>query len=164
MIDDDMLAGEPIDAIDEQILAELAAAFTVADPVPDGMVDRMQFAISMQAIEAEVAELLTAPEPVGVRTEAFAEVETVTFTSKNINAMVSISDDRDGGARIDGWVTGGGVDIELRVGGEVFTEQTDANGRFVFAGVPHGLAQFVFRHVSGDQVSTTPVITPTIQI
>ena len=129
------------------------------------MTDRIAFAVSMQAMEAEVAQLLAAPEPAGLRAESFTQVETVTFTSKHVTAMVSVSEDEDDRARIDGWVAGGGVDVELRVGGEVFTEQTDVNGRFVFAGVPHGPAQFVFRAVSGGRgEDQPPVITPTIQI
>ena len=62
--------------------------------------------------------------------------------------------------RIDGWsAPGGGTQVELRLQTETRTTVADEDGRFVFDGVPHGMAQFLLRPPDG-----TPVITPSLQL
>ncbi len=48
---------EPLDAVDLALLADLARIAEEIDPVPDGLVERSLFAITLAGLEAEVMEL-----------------------------------------------------------------------------------------------------------
>lgn len=157
----DELARGAIDEIDADTLRQVAACWDEVDPVPDGLIDRIKFGITLDALHAEIAELQRSDELVGVRAEPGTEAQTVTFTSSRLSVMVTITPSGVDRVRIDGWVApGGGVDVELRVIGGVRTTRTDADGRFVFADAPRGLAQFTLRPPVGGQ----PVVTPSIEL
>jgi hypothetical protein len=162
----DQLAEGTIDAADERMLRELGVIHDRLDPVPDGLVERLQFAVTLDALHAEIAQLQRLElEGAGARgDEASAtEVQTVTFTSENLTTMVTITHAGPDRVRIDGWAApGGGVSIELRVAGSRLQTTADADGRFVFDDVPRGLAQFVMRPptITGQR----PVITPSIDL
>jgi hypothetical protein len=157
------LAAEPVDDRDVAALDRLAAMYDAIDPVPGGLVDRITFAITLDALEAEIAELTRTGSLAGARSVAADDVETITFTSRSLTTMVTISPAGAERVRIDGWVApGGGVQVELRLTGDTRTETADSDGRFVFDDVPHGLAQFVLRPPAG--VAQPPVITPSIEL
>jgi hypothetical protein len=155
-----------LDDVDERLLRELAVAYQLADPVPDGLVERLQFAVTLDALEAEVARLQRLDaEPVGARSgDADATAaQTVTFTSASLTTMVTITPSGPDRVRLDGWVApGGGVAVELRVVGGALHAVADADGRFVFDDVPRGLAQFVLR--PPDPGAHPAVITPSIEL
>jgi hypothetical protein len=157
------LAAGQIDAEDDRILAQLAALYHDIDPPPAGMVERIQFGITLDALHAEIAELQRNAERAGVRSGEAIEAQSVTFTSASMTTMVTITASSGDRVRIDGWVApGGGVTVELRIAGESRTTMADADGRFVFADVPRGMAQFLLRPPAGT--SQTPVVTPSIEI
>jgi hypothetical protein len=157
------LAAEPIDADDVRILDRVGQLFDTLDPVPTGLVDRIRFGITLDALHAEIAELERSSELAGVRSDGAADAQTVTFTSASLSLMITISVTTADTVRIDGWVApGGGVTVELRSVGAVLTETADADGRVVFAAVARGLAQFVVRQPGADP--RPPVITPSIEI
>jgi hypothetical protein len=158
----DELARGEIDATDLDTLRHLADFYESADPVPDGLVDRIQFGITLDALHAEIAELQRSGGVVGVRSEASTEAQTVTFTSSTMSTMVTITATSADRVRIDGWVApGGGVTVELRIVSETRSTIADPDGRFVFDDVPRGLAQFTLRQPSGAQ---PPVVTPSIEL
>jgi hypothetical protein len=77
--------------------------------------------------------------------------------------MVTITPTGADRVRIDGWLDpGGDVQIELRLPEHTLSSVADEDGRFVFADVPRGFAQFVLRrqNVPGQRV----VITPSIEL
>jgi hypothetical protein len=159
----DELAAGQIDAQDVDTLAGIAAMYDALDPVPSGLVDRIQFGITLDALHAEIAELQRGGDLVGVRSGVDGDVQTITFTSPTLTTMVTIVPTSADRVRIDGWIApGGDVAVELR--GEDATRQTvaDADGRFVFDDVPHGFAQFVLRPAQSP--SSGPVVTPSIEI
>lgn len=157
------LAAAPLDDVDLAVLDELAAAYTAADPVPDGLVERLQFAITLDALHAEIAQLTRLDDLVGARAEASAEVRTVTFTSQSTSTMVTITPMSGDRVRIDGWVTdGAGIEVELRTVTARLRTTADDDGRFVFDDVARGMAQFVLRHP--DESSRPPVVTPALEI
>lgn len=161
-IEEAKLAAEPTDALDGLILHSLRGAFDRFDPPPEGLTERIKFATTVQALEAEVAELLRVPADLaGARAESSA-VETITFTSRHLTVMVSIGDVGPETVRVDGWVTGGGVRIELRTNGTTRETVADAEGRFVFDGVRRGTAQFVLHRVLPDGGEEPPVVTPAV--
>jgi hypothetical protein len=159
------LADEPMDAIDDVVMQRMAALYDAIDPVPDDLVDRLQFAITLDALQAELAELQAMPlEAMAARGgEQTSEVKTLTFTSDSLTTMVTISPAGPDRVRIDGWCApGGGVAVELRQGGTSLHTEADADGRFVFDEVPHGLTRFVVRAPKPD--AHPPVVTPQVEI
>lgn len=160
---EDDLAGGAIDAIDLTTLDRIEALYAQLDPVPTGLIERVQFGITLDALHAEIAELQRSADLVGVRSEGLADSQTVTFTSARLTTMVTISVISTEMVRIDGWaVPGAGVTVELRTqDGTLHTAVADEDGRFAFESVSRGMAQFVLRTAD---LTDAPVLTPSIEL
>ncbi|MGA8979261.1 MAG: hypothetical protein WB473_09130 [Pedococcus sp.] len=159
----DRLAAEPIDEQDLRALATVRSIFVSADPVPSGLAERAKFAMTVAALEAEVAEIIqTSAEAVGVRAKVYDRAATVTFSTDTLSAMITIELDDGSHARLSGWVSDGPTAIELSERSRTQTTQTDAEGRFTFARVERGLVHLLLRRL--DQPEGRPVITPAIEI
>jgi hypothetical protein len=157
------MAAGVLDDVDARILGEIAELYATLDPVPTGLVDRIQFGVTLDALHAEIAELQRMGDLAGVRGGEAAEAQTVTFTSARLTTMVTITPSTADRVRIDGWVApGGGVSVELRLVDDRLATTADADGRFVFEDVPRGLAQFVLR-MPGTSPHP-PVVTPSITL
>lgn len=161
------LASAPLDAQDALVLSRLAALFDLVDPVPQDLVDRLQFAITLDAFNAEVAELAelrTVPgQLVASRGEQASAVKTLTFTSDSLTTMVTISADGPDRVRIDGWAApGGGALVELRQGSVSLRVDADEDGRFVFENVEHGMTRFILQ--TPERSGHPPVMTPNVEI
>jgi hypothetical protein len=159
------LASEPLDSRDGIVMQRMAALYDSIDPVPDDLVDRLLFGISLDAMHAELAELQAIP--VGAfaarGNEQTSEVKTLTFTSDSLTTMVTISPAGPDRVRIDGWCAPGGeVLVELRQGAVSQHTEADADGRFVFEEVPHGMTRFVVR--APEPGTHPPVVTPAVEI
>jgi hypothetical protein len=157
----DALAAGEIDADDERALERIAAMYSALDPVPSGLVERIQFGITLDALHAEIAELSRSGDLAGVRSDE-ATAQTVTFTSASLTTMITITASSADRARIDGWVApGAGATVQLRTLDGVREALADDNGRFVFDDVPRGMGQFVVRQPASS--SLPQVITPSIE-
>jgi len=149
---------EPMDDIDLAILDALHQTLTLADPLPPHLVSDIEFSLSLAAMNAEFA--LLADEPLGVRAPTAESAASVTFTSSTMTLMVVIGRD-DGQLRIDAWVSGGGITVELIQGAERTAQVSDVNGRVSWFPVQPGLARFLIAPItSGGR----PVITPAIEL
>jgi hypothetical protein len=158
----DELAAGPLDEVDIDLLLRTARMFDALDPVPAGLVDRINFGLTLEALHAEVAELQRNASLAGVRAEADSSVETITFTSSSLTTMITVTPTAGDRMRIDGWIAPGAVvSVELRARTATQQTQSDEEGRFVFEDVPRGLVQFVLRP-DGDDTHT--VVTPAIEI
>lgn len=158
---DELTAGA-IDDVDVDVLQNIARMYDALDPVPGGLVDRIQFGLTLDALHAEIAELQRSADLVGVRS-ATEGVQSVTFTSTTLTTMVMITPMVGDRVRIDGWIAPGeNVAVELRTVDATHETTADADGRFVFEDVPRGLAQFVLRPPSAT--GGGPVVTPSIEI
>jgi hypothetical protein len=132
---DDFANGE-IDATDTNTLARMRAVYDALDPVPLGLVDRIQFGITLDALHAEIAQLQRTQDLVGVRADGATDVQTVTFTSSSLTTMVTITPSGPDHVRVDGWIApGAGVEVDLRIVDDLRTTQADDDGRFVFDAV-----------------------------
>lgn len=157
------LAAQPIDDRDEAVLGRVRDVFAAADPVPDGLVERLQFAITLDALHAELAELQRMDGLVGARGGATSDVQTVTFSSQNMTIMITATPVGPDRVRIDGWVADGAdLMIELRTASGQLSGVADVDGRFVFDDVERGMAQFVVRRPEGSTLP--PVVTPSVEI
>lgn len=150
---------QPLDADDVAIFGALATAQAELDPLPIGMMERLTFALSLALMNAELAALDGRPL-LAARGLDPAVTDTVTFTASTLSLMVVLSE-VDGGVRVDGWVTGGGVTVEARTSDTVDVRVSDATGRLVWPLVPHGPLRFLIQPNRPDQ---RPVVTPTIEV
>lgn len=158
------LAGEPLDAADFALLNSVRALYDETDPVPDGLVDRIQFELTLDALHAEVATLMQLDlATAGVRTAATEAVRTITFTSDSLTTMVTLTPQGDGTVRVDGWAAPGAhLRVEVLLPDQTIATVADADGRFVFEAVPAGLAKFALHPARGEDTST--VLSPTIEL
>jgi hypothetical protein len=163
--DDDLArrAEAPLDDSDDALLRELAGVLDAVDPVPAGLVQRVQFALALDELHAEVAQIVRTPaDPVAVRADRTVEagVETITFTSQDLRVMVAVGrDEVGGGVRVDGWISPAGV-VEVVARREAGDHEvvSDETGRFVLSGLGHGHVQLVFR------MGARTVVTPAFEV
>lgn len=146
------LAAETLGADDAALIASIRTEWEERDALPDGLIERIQFALTLDALHAEVATLtrldLATSGARGGDTEA---VRTVTFTSQTLVTMVSLTQQPDGSVRIDGWTvpeqgSSDGLRVEVLLAQDTRATQADGDGRFVFESVPTGMAKFVLHH------------------
>ena len=107
----DALEAGPIDDADGRALATLRRIYELGDPVPPSLLDRVKFAITLDHLEAEVAQLQreAIPQLAAARSEDILTAQTVTFTSETLTTMVTITPLPTGGVRLDGWASPGAL-------------------------------------------------------
>ena len=150
-------ANRPMTADDARVLTLLAEAQDLHDPMPPGLIERISLAVSLELMEAELAVLIAHElEPA----RADTPVDSITFTASSLSLMVTMAS-VDDGVRVDGWVTGGGVEVELLSGDESFAATSDATGRLTWPTVAHGAVRFRIRP---PQPGSRVVVTPTIEV
>lgn len=159
------LAAEPLTEDDEALLAALRACYEDTDPVPDGLVERIQFEITLDALHTEVATLTSLDLATsGARSASTESVRTVTFTAESVTTMVTISPQPDGTVRVDGWVVpGAGLLVEVLLADQARGTHADEDGRFVIEDLPAGLAKFALHTTEADGSPHT-VVSPTIEL
>lgn len=158
----DDLSTEKLDDVDATVLRALRELHARLDPVPAGLTDDIKFALSVQALHAEVAELTrVGADDALVRSVDYTRAETLTFTGGPFTAMVTVAASGPDEVRVDGWVTGGPVRVELRERDRMTSVDVEEEGRFVLEGVHRGLVQFVLHPIDDD---IKPVITPVIEL
>ncbi len=161
--------GEQPPSRDETLLRELAGMWSRRDPVPVGLVDRICFALQVEDLgTADLGvELLQLQKPLLVSGARGGEdVRTVTFGSRTMTVMLSITPESSG-FRIDGWVAPGGErTVDVRAGSGTVAARTDISGRFVVEGVPAGHLQLVLHREDPALSESTPgpVVTPALTL
>ena len=130
--------------MDLATLVRIEALYAQLDPVPAGLIDRVQFGITLDALHAEIADLQRSADLVGVRSEDSPDAQTVTFTSARLTTMVTISRISADAVRIDGWaVPGAGVTVDLRTQTGTTSVAADEDGPVRLPNpVERGMAQF----------------------
>jgi hypothetical protein len=150
-----------LDPSDLAVLAEVAGMLDAVDPVPDGLVERLQFTLALDEVFAEVAQIgRVLDDALTVRTDLAdaTRTETLTFSADHLTAMVTLSPSGPGHVRVDGWVSPVGVRrIDFRMQGTQVEAVTDESGRFV-AELRSGFVQLVFHPLDPDDGGL--VVTP----
>ncbi|HEY3261585.1 MAG TPA: hypothetical protein VGJ95_15180 [Pseudonocardiaceae bacterium] len=162
---EDQLAAQLFDQTDAELLAELARIYEQIDPVPEGLVERIGFTLTLADLEIELARLINETrEPIGARGEERAR--TVTFSSESLTTMVTITPQDIGQFRIDGWLApGAALAVELRTDRGSLRTTADLDGRFEFIEVRGGLVQLVIHPTAGSDLQlASPVVTPAMEL
>ena len=73
------MTDDTLDDVDVTILDELRALLEIIDPMPEHLADNVKFALTVAALNAEIAEL-TAHEAVALRSADLALAQSITFT------------------------------------------------------------------------------------
>jgi hypothetical protein len=156
------IAAQPLDDFDRSILDTVAELFRAVDPVPAGLTEDIKFALTVQAMHAEVAELQRVGAETALARSEYTHTQTLTFSAEALSVMVTMSPIDADEVRIDGWVTGHAspVVVEIRGTTRTVTAEVDDDGRFTVDPAPRGMVRFVFLP-EGD---VRPVITPAVEI
>jgi hypothetical protein len=161
---EESLAAADLDPSDLALLSSIRSYYDERDPVPEGLVERIQFEITLDALRTEVATLTQLDmAAAGTRGTATETVRTITFSSDSLTTMVTLAPLGDGTVRVDGWAApGAGIRIDVLLPDGPRSTYADEDGRFVFEGVPCGLAKFVL-YVPHDSEFFT-VLSPAIEL
>lgn len=160
MSDIDELAGQPLDAADERILRSLGGIVAANDPVPAGLLERVKFALTVEALGAQVAELLE-PTPVGVRA-SYEPITTVTFNGDEVTVLLTLDSERRPRRRITGWLSTTEVTVQVHGPDGQVDANLDEDGRFEVDFSRAGLVHLVIQQTTEPRPQ--PLITPPIQI
>ena len=165
MDDEETLADQPLDDADAAMLHLVREAYDASDPVPAGLVDRVRFALALEAMFEEVAAMTRTPmDALAVRSGSTAvRTQTLTFSAERLTAMVSVTRSGAEGLRLDGWLappTLRRVVLRLQAGGER-RATADEEGRFGFHGLAEGFAQLRF---FDEEDPRNAVVTPVFQL
>jgi len=150
-------AEEPLDDTDFRLLNRIREMFQAADPMPADLPERIRFSLALRDLEVEVARLVD-QEAVAARGEE--QSRTITFDSDSLTIMIRIDANRDGTARVDGWLAPPQRrELEMKTTADPLRAASDDQGRFVFPSVPRGTAQLVVRPAEHEGRS---VVTPAL--
>ncbi len=159
----DWPADGPLDDADLEILAEIRDMFQAADPMPPDLPERIRFSLALRDLEIEVARLVEEDREV-LAVRGPEQSRTVTFDSDSLTVMIRIDQNRDGTARVDGWLAPPQRrEIEMKTAADTLSVPSDEQGRFAFASVPRGTAQLVIRPAEQEASgSGRSVVTPAL--
>lgn len=147
---------------DSALLAELAEAADLADPVPPGVLEAARSSLTWLRIDAELAELLadSGSVPMGVRREQGSRL--VSFTAGEVAIDLEVIAGGEARRLIGQMSPAGAVEIELRHAGSGATTlvAVDHLGRFMAEGVQPGLISLV----SSPPGAPIPIVTTWIRI
>lgn len=138
---------------DDALLAELRLLWQEIDPVPAELADEVVAALAIEefAREWDLLALVTGTELAAVRGDA--DTLTLQFSDGATSVMVYVAGAAGGPKRVDGWVDGQAIVIELRQDAQEWTTTPNETGRFAFDRIPAGLSRLrlVIRQPDGSQ-------------
>ena len=157
-------ADGPLDETDLEILAEIRDLFQAADPMPPDLPERIRFSLALRDLEIEVARLVAEEDRQLLAVRGPEQSRTITFDSDSLTIMIRIDQNRDGTARIDGWLAPAQRrEIEVKTTAGSLGAASDEQGRFALSSVPRGTAQLVVRPADqGAGGSGRSVVTPAL--
>ena len=107
-------ADQPLDTTDQEVIDRLAAVHARLDPPPADLDERVQFAIALHDIDAEVARL-SEDVLIGSGARGTERTRTITFDADSRTIMITIADQADDLVRLDGWLApAAALRVELR--------------------------------------------------
>jgi hypothetical protein len=166
--------GAPLDDLDAAILDQLHEAYAQLDPPPPSLAEQVCFALELENIDVEVAQLRD-DTLIGSGARGASRSRTLTFETDEVSLLISVTELGTGLVRLDGWLAPAGFgQIELRTAADGVTAgpggqasaaghvTPDEAGRFLFDGLRPGLVQLRIEPLSGQ--AGRSVITPSIRL
>ncbi|WP_028659959.1 hypothetical protein [Nocardioides insulae] len=156
----------------ERLLEVVRHVYDARDPMPEGLVERMQDAaaaeVSGLGLDLELMLLVEQLEGASVRGEsatrrAAGTAYTLRFTLGEVDLLVRVAPGEGDGSRVDGWIAPA-EEMTVRVLAADQPSRATAvaeTGRFEFAGLPQGLLRLRFEP---QDLSRPPFATPTFEI
>jgi hypothetical protein len=156
-------ADSPLDDLDFRLLDDIREIFQAADPMPPDLPDRIGFFLSLRNPDIELARLVE-EDLAAAGARGSEQSRTITFDSESLTVMIRIDPNADGTVRIDGWLAPPERrDVEVKTVADPLRVSSDEQGRFAFAQVPRGMAQFIVRPAgSGNGEAGSLVVTPAL--
>lgn len=157
-------ADEPLDDADFGLLDDIRELFDATDPMPAALPERIRFCLALRDLEIEVARLAAEEDLPAMAVRGAERSRTITFDSDSLTIMIRIDTNRDGTARIDGWLAPPQRrEIEIKTTADSMNVASDEQGRFAFARVPRGMAQLVVQPADQQPDGAGPsVVTPAL--
>ncbi|MEU0313879.1 hypothetical protein [Nocardioides sp. NPDC006273] len=158
----------------EELLGLVRQAYVSGDPVPGGLISRMQAAAAGAAEDSGLGldlelmllvESSSGTEAAGVRSSAASasarSAYTLRFAQSGVDVLVRVASDTDTTARLDGWVVPGSpMTVRAIRADEVRTPivavTLGASGRFELTSLPAGLIRLRFEPADGAAAFLTP--------
>jgi len=156
-------ADDPLDEADFGLLGGIRELYQATDPMPADLPERIRFFLSLRDLEIEMARLAEEDQLI-VATRGTEQSRTITFDSDSLTIMIRIEANRDGTARVDGWLAPPQRrDIEMKTTADSLTVASDEQGRFAFAQVPHGTVQLIVAPADHEPAGAgRSVVTPAL--
>lgn len=156
-------ADDPLDETDFGLLDDIRELYEAADPMPADLPERITFMLELRDLEIEMARLAE-EDQLAVAARGTEQSRTITFDSDSLTIMIRIEANRDGTARVDGWLAPPQRrEIEMKTAAESLSAASDEHGRFAFVRVPHGTAQLIVRPAErGPSGAGRSVVTPAL--
>jgi hypothetical protein len=157
-------AGQPLDAVDLELLDGIREIFQAADPMPADLPERLRFFLALRGLEIEVAWLAAEEHQPSLAARGAELSRTITFDSDSLTIMIRIDPNLDGTVRVDGWLAPPQRrEIQMKTAVDSLTVASDEQGRFAFARVPRGTAQLVVRPEDSERSGAgRSVVTPAL--
>jgi hypothetical protein len=147
---------------DGSLLLAVRDFFETVDPMPFDLPERIQFALALHDLEAEVTRMARTVDQTAQVARGAEESRIVTFDSDRLTIMIRIESNPDGTARVDGWLAPPQAHrVEMSMADESITAVADDLGRFVFHSVPRGTGRLIVR---SPQAGANSVITPAVSL
>ncbi|KQY57406.1 MULTISPECIES: hypothetical protein [unclassified Nocardioides] len=151
------------------LLQVVREVWTERDPMPAGLVERMQAAVEAELaiagtdFDVELLMLVSREEMLaGARGTA---TYTLRFSSDDIDLLVRAVGAPEGGTRLDGWVSPAGpVTVHATPvpdTGRSWEVESDDTGRFEFTDLPAGMVRL---HLTPRDTGLKPFATPAFEI
>ena len=96
-------------------------------PLPAGLTEDIKFALTVQAMHAEVAELQRLGAESALARSEYTRTQTMTFSAETLSVMVTLSPIDADEVRVDGWVTGHDSPVVVEIRGDA--HDRDHRGR-----------------------------------
>jgi hypothetical protein len=156
-------ADDPLDQADFRLLDGIRELFQATDPMPADLPERIRFSLALRDLEIEMARLAE-EDQLTMATRGTEQSRTITFDSDSLTIMIRIETNRDGTARVDGWLAPPQRrELEMKTAADSLTTTSDEQGRFAFARVPRGTAQLIVRTAEpGPSGAGRSVVTPAL--
>ncbi|MBB5850571.1 hypothetical protein ACFQ05_32830 [Amycolatopsis umgeniensis] len=148
---------ESLGELDRTLLLQVRELWNEADPVPETLVERIQFAVGLEDIDLEVFRLIDCGGVPAARGDERSTL--LTFECSRLTIMVSVGARNDGTVRLDGWIQPPtALRIEVRTSSGSIEVSSDQEGRFAVDRVTRGMVQLIARPRGEGRTISTPAM------